>query len=140
MFLLESIAAVAAKIVSASTLAQVAAGVGITVAGVTGAGAAGVLPAGVQDGVAGAVEAVTPFDLSDSADDRVTGVDDTDQGGDADQGGAADQGGDADDAATPTGAETEDSRHDDADDHPGASPTDVPVVSTPAAPSTSHET
>src|SRR4051794_25984925 len=68
MFLIESVAALAAKVAGASTVAQVAAGLGIAVAGVTGAGAAGVLPGPVQDGVAGAVESVTPFDLPGSAD------------------------------------------------------------------------
>src|SRR3954468_2208247 len=69
MFLIESLAALAAKVAGASTVAQVAAGLGIAVAGVTGAGAAGVLPGPVQDGVAGAIEAVTPFDAP-SSDDR----------------------------------------------------------------------
>jgi hypothetical protein len=63
MALFEGIAAVLAKIASASTVAQATAGLGIAVAGVTGAGAAGVLPGQVQDTVAGAVEAVTPFEL-----------------------------------------------------------------------------
>jgi hypothetical protein len=67
--LLNGLAAAIAKFASASTVAQVATGVGITVAGVTGAGAAGVLPGAVQDGVASAIETVTPFDLPDSADD-----------------------------------------------------------------------
>jgi hypothetical protein len=73
--LLQGIAALVTKIASASTVAQIAAGVGVTVAGVTGAGAAGVLPGPVQDGVATAIEAVTPFDVP-SSDDRVSGVDD----------------------------------------------------------------
>jgi hypothetical protein len=68
----EAFAALAAKIASASSLAQATAGLGIAVAGVTGAGAAGVLPGPIQDGVAGAVETVTPFDLP-SADDRLSG-------------------------------------------------------------------
>jgi len=70
MVFLNGLAVLAAKITSASTVAQATAGLGIAVAGVTGAGAAGVLPGAVQDGVAGAVEAVSPFDLPDSADDR----------------------------------------------------------------------
>ena len=69
MALLEGIAALVAKVASASTVAQATAGLGIAVAGVTGAGAAGVLPGPVQDTVAGAVEAVTPFELPHSADD-----------------------------------------------------------------------
>jgi hypothetical protein len=68
--LFESFAVLVAKIASASTVAQVTAALGIAVAGVTGAGAAGVLPGAVQDGVARAVESVSPFDLPDSADDR----------------------------------------------------------------------
>src|SRR5215218_3618868 len=72
MVLLHGLAVLAAKITSASTVVQATAGLGIAVAGVTGAGAAGVLPGALQDGVAGAVEAVSPFDLSDSADDRVS--------------------------------------------------------------------
>jgi|SRR3954447_4714572 hypothetical protein len=77
MLLLEGLAALAAKIASASTIAQATAGLGIAVAGVTGAGAAGVLPGPLQDGVAATVEAVTPFDLPHTADDRITGVDDS---------------------------------------------------------------
>src|SRR5436305_15124653 len=73
--LLQALAAVVAKIAGASTVAQVAAGLGVAVAGVTGAGAAGVLPGPIQDGVAGAIEAVTPFDVPDSADGRGTGAD-----------------------------------------------------------------
>lgn len=69
MALIEGIAALVAKVASASTIAQATAGLGIAVAGVTGAGAAGVLPGPVQDTVAGAVEAVTPFELPHSADD-----------------------------------------------------------------------
>jgi hypothetical protein len=76
MLLLEGLAALAAKIASASTVAQATAGLGIAVAGVTGAGAAGVLPGPLQDGVATTVEAVTPFDLPRSVDDRITGIDD----------------------------------------------------------------
>ena len=76
MLLFEGIAAVVAKVASASTVAQATAGLGIAVAGVTGAGAAGILPAAVQDGVASTVEAVTPFDLPHSVDDRISGIDD----------------------------------------------------------------
>jgi hypothetical protein len=76
MPLFESIAAVVAKVASASTVAQATAGLGIAVVGVTGAGAAGILPAPVQDGVATTVEAVTPFDLPQSMDDRISGIDD----------------------------------------------------------------
>src|SRR3954452_15849999 len=73
--LLQGIAALVTKIASASTVAQVAAGVGVTVAGVTGAGAAGVLPGPVPDGVASAIEAVTPFDVPSSDDPRSGGDD-----------------------------------------------------------------
>jgi hypothetical protein len=76
MALIEGIAAILAKAASASTIAQATAGLGIAVAGVAGAGAAGVLPGPVQDGVAGAVEAVTPFDLPSSSDGRISGVHD----------------------------------------------------------------
>lgn len=76
MLLLEGLAALAAKVASASTVAQATAGLGIAVAGVTGAGAAGVLPGPLQDGVATTVEAVTPFDLPHSVDDRITAIDD----------------------------------------------------------------
>src|SRR5829696_2598040 len=73
MILLEGIAALAAKVASASTIAQATAGLGI---GVTGAGAAGVLPGALQDGVASVVESVSPFDLPDSGDEtRDSGTD-----------------------------------------------------------------
>jgi hypothetical protein len=111
--LLQGIAAVVTKIASASTVAQVAAGLGVTVAGVAGAGAAGALPGPVQDGVAGAIEAVTPFDVPDSHDDRLTGVDDAVRS-----------------AVPPTTP---------AQTSPSPSPTDIPVVPPPAAPSTTHE-
>jgi hypothetical protein len=112
--LLQGIAALVTKIASASTVAQIAAGVGVTVAGVTGAGAAGVLPGPVQDGVATAIEAVTPFDVP-SSDDRVSGVDDPVRH-----------------AADPT----EPSRP----SSPGVSPSAVPVVvPPPAAPTSTPE-
>ncbi len=76
MLVFEGIAAVVAKVTSASTIAQATAGLGIAVAGVTGAGAAGILPGPVQDGVASTVEAVTPFDLPHAVDDRISGIDD----------------------------------------------------------------
>src|SRR4051795_10055357 len=104
--LLQGIAAVVTKIASASTVAQIATGLGVTVAGVTGAGAAGVLPGPIQDGVAGAVEAVTPFDVPDSADARVTGADDP-----------------AQPVVPPTTPSPEDT--------PAPSPTDIPVVVAP---------
>ena len=69
MFVLEGLAALAAKVAATSTVTQAVAGLGIAVAGVTGAGAAGALPTPVQDAVAGAVEVVSPFDLPDSSDD-----------------------------------------------------------------------
>jgi hypothetical protein len=108
--LLSGVAAVLTKIASASTLAQIATGVTVTVAGVAGAGAAGVLPGPVQDGVAGAIESVTPFDVPDAHDDRVVGVDDPVRHADAP-------------AATST----------------GASPSELPVVATPPVPSPSQE-
>jgi hypothetical protein len=111
--LLQGIAAVLTKIASASTVAQVATGLGVTVAGVTGAGAAGVLPGPIQDGVAGAIESVTPFDVPNSADDRVTGVDDAVR------------------HATEPAQTSQDS--------PGASPSEIPVVSTPTVPSPTPE-
>ena len=111
--LLQGIAAVLTKIASASTVAQVATGLGVTVAGVTGAGAAGVLPGPIQDGVAGAIESVTPFNVPDSADDRVTGVDDAVR------------------HATEPAQPSEDS--------PGASPSEIPVVATPTVPSPTPE-
>jgi hypothetical protein len=70
MALIEGIATLVAKIASASTVAQATAGLGIAVAGVTGAGAAGALPGPVQDTVAGAVEAITPFEMPHATDDR----------------------------------------------------------------------
>ena len=91
MALLEGIAALLAKVASASTVAQATAGLGIAVAGVTGAGAAGVLPGPVQDTVAGAVEAVTPFELP-RADDQPSVERHT----------AADDRGDRDPAVVPT--------------------------------------
>src|SRR3954452_19349613 len=111
--LLQGIAAVAAKIAGASTVAQVATGLGVAVAGVTGAGAAGVLPGPVQDGVAGAIESVTPFDVPDSADDHGTGVDHAVRNA------------------------TESAEH--SADSPGASPSEIPVVSTPALPGPTPE-
>jgi hypothetical protein len=68
MPLITGLAALAAKVASASTVAQVSAGLGIAVAGVTGAGFTGVLPDPVQDGVASVVEGVTPLDLPGSSD------------------------------------------------------------------------
>jgi hypothetical protein len=70
MPLFEGIAALLAKVASASAVAQATAGLGIAVVGVTGAGAAGVLPGALQDGVADAVEAVSPFELPHS-DERI---------------------------------------------------------------------
>src|SRR3954447_1737932 len=67
--LLSALTALVAKIASASTVAQATCGLGLAVAGITGAGAAGVLPGAVQDGVAGAVESITPVELPPSADD-----------------------------------------------------------------------
>jgi hypothetical protein len=69
----------------------------------------------VQDGVAGAIESVTPFDVPDSHDDRVTGVDDAVRHAEAPE-------------STP--AETS----------PGASPSEIPVVPTPVVSSPSPTT
>ncbi|TQN35674.1 hypothetical protein FHU33_4902 [Blastococcus colisei] len=66
------LAAGLAKFASAGAVAHATAGVGVALAGVTSAGAAGVLPAPIQDGVATTIEAVTPFELPDSADDRAS--------------------------------------------------------------------
>jgi hypothetical protein len=127
MLLLEGVAAVVTKIASASTVAQVATGLGITVAGVTGAGASGVLPGPVQDGVAGAIEAVSPFDVPDSADDRVRPV--VGVHGDADGTGA--------DGTGHPGQE--DSQQDDAAGI--ATPTaSIPVVAAPTAEPTATPT
>jgi hypothetical protein len=60
--------AAVAKFVSAGAVAHAATGVGIVLAGVTGAGSAGVLPDPVQGSVSTVLEAVTPFELPDSAD------------------------------------------------------------------------
>jgi hypothetical protein len=112
MFLFEGIAALAAKVASASTIAQATTGLGIAVAGVTGAGAAGVLPGPVQDGVANTVEAVTPFELPRSVDDRISGVDDR----------------------------HETTRSDDSTlDGPAAVPTVFPAPPSVAAPTSAHE-
>ncbi|HLM07561.1 MAG TPA: hypothetical protein VK402_20475 [Blastococcus sp.] len=106
MAVFEGLAVLAAKVASASTVVQATAGLGIAVAGVTGAGAAGILPGPVQDGVAAAIESVTPFDLPDSADDRATEA-----------------------------VETRDSKVDGPGDVPGIETTDAPS-STPAAETT----
>jgi hypothetical protein len=76
MFIFQGIAALAAKIAGASTIAQAAAGLGITVAGVTGAGAAGALPGPVQDSVAHVIEVVTPFSAPHSSPVRPASSDD----------------------------------------------------------------
>ena len=61
--------AAVAKFASLGAVAQAATGVGIVLASVTGAGAAGVLPDPIQGQVSGVLEAVTPFELRDPADD-----------------------------------------------------------------------
>ena len=63
------LAAAVAKFASVGAVAQAATGVGIVLASVTGAGAAGVLPDPIQGQVSGVLEAVTPFELPDAADD-----------------------------------------------------------------------
>src|SRR5918998_6377195 len=93
VFVLEGLAALAAKVAATSTVTQAVAGVGIAVAGVTGAGAAGALPTPVQDAVAGAVEVVSPFDLPDSSDAAET--DDSGTDGPGDVPGADDSGTDS---------------------------------------------
>ncbi len=62
------LATAAAKLLSLSVGTQAAAGLSIALASVTAAGAAGVLPDVAQDRVAGVIEAVTPYDVPDSAD------------------------------------------------------------------------
>ncbi|HLM04506.1 MAG TPA: hypothetical protein VK402_04875 [Blastococcus sp.] len=62
------LATATAKLLSLSLSTQAAAGLGVALASVTAAGAAGVLPDVAQDRVAGVIEAVTPFDVPDSAD------------------------------------------------------------------------
>jgi hypothetical protein len=66
------LAAATARLTSAGAVAQAATGLGIVLASVTGAGAAGVLPDPVQNPVSSVLEAVTPLELPDSADDRST--------------------------------------------------------------------
>jgi hypothetical protein len=65
--------AAVARLTPAGAVAQAALGLGVVLAGVTGAGAAGVLPGPVQDEVSAVLEAVTPFEPPNSADDRSTG-------------------------------------------------------------------
>src|SRR4051794_9876181 len=117
MLLLEGLAALAAKVASASTVAQATAGLGIAVAGVTGAGAAGVLPGPVQDGVATTVEAVTPFDLPHSVDDRITGLDDRHETRSTDDVGSPSTVPTSVPVAAPTTAHMEDEAEDEAEDH-----------------------
>jgi flagellar biosynthesis GTPase FlhF len=74
MFFFKAIAAIAAKIAGAGTVAQAAAGLGIATASVTGAGVAGLLPAPVQDAVAAVVQTVTPLNVPDSGDQLTTPV------------------------------------------------------------------
>lgn len=54
----------AAKLAGMGLAARIALGGGVALAGVTTAGAAGVLPEGPQQVVGGAIETVTPFDVS----------------------------------------------------------------------------
>ena len=116
--LLSGLTALAAKIASASTVAQATCGLGLAVAGITGAGAAGVLPGAVQDGVAGAVESITPFELphaaDDSAGDRSGGV----RSGGDDSGGdrSADDRSGGDDSGSHGGGSDDSSRHGGRDD------------------------
>ena len=112
------LAAAAAKFGAAGGLAKAAAGAGIALASVTGAASAGVLPASVQDPIAGAVEAVTPFDLPESTDEVVDpAVDPADPATDP-----------TDPATDPTDPATDPT-------DPATDPTD-PVVGPPTAPPT----
>jgi len=69
--------AAAARLTPAGAVAQASLGLGLVLAGVTGAGAAGVLPGPVQDEVSAVFEAVTPFELPHSSDDRSTADEDS---------------------------------------------------------------
>lgn len=57
-------------VAAAGFAAKIAMGAGVAAASVTGAAAAGVLPDSVQDAIAGAVRAVTPFEFPSHAGDR----------------------------------------------------------------------
>lgn len=61
------VGALASKLASLGVAAQVGLGTVVAAASVTGAGAAGVLPPPVQNAVAGAVAAITPFHLPSDA-------------------------------------------------------------------------
>jgi hypothetical protein len=108
------LAAGLAKFASAGAIAHAATGATIALAGVTGAGAAGVLPEPVQNGVADAVEFLTPLDFPDSADversDETTTPETT--GPDTGRDGAAETG--ADPAEVPDQAGFGDSVREDA--------------------------
>lgn len=65
---------VAAKLATLGMAAKVGVAGATVAAGTVGAGAAGVLPAPVQDAVADAVAAVTPFELPSSEDEQVAPV------------------------------------------------------------------
>lgn len=67
--LAEVLAATIEKIASVGIATKVSVGVVAAVVGVSGAAAADVLPAGSQDAVVGVIQATTPFDVPDSADE-----------------------------------------------------------------------
>lgn len=89
------------NVAAAGFAAKIAMGAGVAAASVTGAAAAGVLPDSVQDAIAGAVRAVTPFEFPSQAGDRPG----PDHGGILDAPGAPGTGrtGPADDVPIPTG-------------------------------------
>lgn len=58
------------NVAAAGLVAKIAMGAGVAAASMTGAAAAGVLPDSVQDAVAGAVRAMTPFEFPDHTGER----------------------------------------------------------------------
>lgn len=69
-----------AKLAALGLTAKAGVASAAVIAATTGAGAAGVLPGAVQDAVAGAVGAVTPFELPSSAQDDAEAADDAEFG------------------------------------------------------------
>jgi hypothetical protein len=67
-FLPHPLSSLLRKVAAAGLAAKIALGAGVAAASITGAAASGVLPGPVQDAVAGAVRAVTPFEFPHSAD------------------------------------------------------------------------
>jgi hypothetical protein len=84
------------RVTPAGAVAQAALGLGVVLAGVTGAGAAGILPDPVQDEVSTVLEAVTPFDVPNSAHETSTGGEEP-----ATQGGVVTETGEAQDGESP---------------------------------------